>query len=104
MAHPAPQKTGLSDTIVFYCKDCHRVAPVERIARRFVYVCALCGTKNVAFGTWNSISRYFRVKEEVLEEGVAVPEEATKEVPGNESGAVPTEATALPVEPPTQTV
>lgn len=69
-----PNKTGLPDEIVFYCKDCHKVAPVDRLGRRYVYTCSVCGTKNVAFGTHRSIARYFRVKEE--EFGPAVVEAA----------------------------
>lgn len=56
-------KTGLPEEIVFYCKDCHKIAPVQRLGRRYVYTCAVCGTKNVAFGTTRSIARYFRVEE-----------------------------------------
>jgi uncharacterized Zn finger protein len=60
----APQNsTGLSDKIVFYCKDCHDIRPVKRAGRRYVYTCSACGTKNVAFGTPRSIERYFRVTE-----------------------------------------
>jgi hypothetical protein len=60
----SPNKTGLPEEIFFYCKDCRKLAPVDRIGRRFVYTCSICGTKNVAFGTHRSIGRYFRVKDE----------------------------------------
>lgn len=62
MAAPAKNSTGLPDSIVFYCKDCHKVAEVKRIGRRYAYTCSVCGTKNVAFGTFRSISQYFGVE------------------------------------------
>lgn len=57
--------------IIFYCKDCQEVVNTHRVGRKFVYTCAKCGTKNVAFGTRKSIYGFFRLedkKEEVSTE------------------------------------
>lgn len=80
-------KTGLPEEILFYCKDCHKVSPVHRLGRRYVYTCAVCGTKNVAFGSVRSISRYFRVSEEELNGGaVAAPGTAAETAETKDSG------------------
>lgn len=51
------------DPIIFYCKDCEEVGEVHRVGRKYVYKCAKCGTKNVAFGTPKSISNFFHLKD-----------------------------------------
>lgn len=51
------------DTIVFYCKDCEKIVDADRAGRKYVYLCKLCGTKNVAFGTKKSVQNYFHVDE-----------------------------------------
>jgi DNA-directed RNA polymerase subunit M/transcription elongation factor TFIIS len=50
--------------IVFYCKDCEEIVNAHKAGRKYVYKCAKCGTKNVAFGTEKSIKSFFHVKEE----------------------------------------
>lgn len=63
---PAPRKsrpTGLPENIVFYCKDCEKIGEVTRVGSRYVYTCNVCDTKNVAFGTLRSISRFFHLEE-----------------------------------------
>ena len=62
--------------IVFYCKDCEKIVDTHRIGKKYLYKCAVCGTKNVAFGTEKSIRSFFRIKEE---EPVLVEEVAKKE-------------------------
>jgi hypothetical protein len=52
------------DTVVFYCKDCEKIVPTDRAGKKYVYVCKMCGTKNVAFGTLKSIQNYFHVEDE----------------------------------------
>lgn len=47
--------------IVFYCKDCEQIVETEQLARKYVYKCKVCGTKNVAFGTNKSINSFFRI-------------------------------------------
>ncbi|PKL36537.1 hypothetical protein CVV38_01375 [Candidatus Peregrinibacteria bacterium HGW-Peregrinibacteria-1] len=49
--------------IVFYCKDCNEIVDTSRVGKKYVYTCAKCGTKNVAFGTHRSIVNYFRMDE-----------------------------------------
>ena len=70
MTASAPAKpnkgTGLPPAIVYYCKDCRALRDVKRDAHRYVYMCAACGTKNVAFGTLRSIKGFYRLKEEDL--------------------------------------
>lgn len=61
---PINKSTGLPDEIVFFCKDCNKIVGVNRVGRRFVYTCAECGTKNVAFGTMRSIHSFFHIKDE----------------------------------------
>jgi hypothetical protein len=66
--------------ILFYCKDCEKIVDANKIGRKYVYKCGVCGTKNVAFGTDKSIKSFFRVKEEKdVKEEVVVEE---KEVEG----------------------
>ena len=50
--------------MIFYCKDCEKVVDVIPVGRKFVYKCAICKTKNVAFGTEKSIRNFFRVEKE----------------------------------------
>jgi hypothetical protein len=50
--------------LVFYCKDCEKIVDVIPVGRKFVYKCAICKTKNVAFGTDKSIRNFFRLPEE----------------------------------------
>ena len=51
-------------TIVFYCKDCEKVVDANQVGRKYVYRCAKCGTKNVAFGTGKSIKGFYHIPEE----------------------------------------
>ena len=55
--------TGLPSNIVHYCKDCREIVEVNRVKRMYVYTCLKCGTKNVAFGTIQSIASFFHLKE-----------------------------------------
>jgi Zn finger protein HypA/HybF involved in hydrogenase expression len=50
--------------IIFYCKDCEKIVDTDRVGKKYVYKCKLCGTKNVAFGTEKSIKNFFRIKDE----------------------------------------
>lgn len=61
-------------SIVFYCKDCGKIVDTERIGKKYVYKCKVCGTKNVAFGTEKSIKSFFRIQEEKKEEVAEVKE------------------------------
>ncbi len=68
--------------IIFYCKDCEKIVDANKVGRKYVYKCGICGTKNVAFGTDKSIKSFFRVKEEKKVE--PEKEEAPKEEPKKE--------------------
>lgn len=50
-------------TIIFYCKDCEEVVDTHRVGKKYVYKCAKCDTKNVAFGTVKSVRGFFRLEE-----------------------------------------
>lgn len=58
----------LKEPVVFYCKDCEKIVKVRPLGRKFVYRCAICGTKNVAFGTGKAIKNYYRYEEEPAKE------------------------------------
>lgn len=55
---------NLKEPIVFYCKDCEKIVDGRPFGRKFVYKCALCGTKNVAFGTKKAIKNYYKFEDE----------------------------------------
>jgi len=75
-ASPAPS----ASPILFYCKDCGKIVDTERIGKKYVYKCKICGTKNVAFGTDKSIKSFFRVPEEKepLEGKISIVKEVKK--------------------------
>lgn len=50
--------------LIFFCKDCRKIVETVPVGKKFVYTCAICKTKNVAFGTAKSIKNFYRVKEE----------------------------------------
>lgn len=54
--------------VIFYCKDCGKIVDTEKVGKKYVYKCKLCGTKNVAFGTEKSIRSFFRIAEEEKKE------------------------------------
>ena len=55
---------NLKEPITYYCKDCEKFVEVKPVGRKFVYKCAVCSTKNVAFGTKKSLISYYHIKEE----------------------------------------
>lgn len=61
---PSENTANSASPIIFYCKDCGKVVDTERVGKKYVYKCKVCGTKNVAFGTDKSIKSFFRVPEE----------------------------------------
>lgn len=64
MPRPGYVSNDLKDHVVYYCKDCEKLVEGKPVGRKFVYRCAKCGTKNVAFGTEKAIRSFYRVKEE----------------------------------------
>ena len=55
--------TPVTPRIVFYCKDCHELVDGIKIGKKYVYRCAKCGTKNVAFGTEKRIRSFYHVQD-----------------------------------------
>lgn len=52
--------------ITFYCKDCNKIVPAEKIGIKYSYKCKECSSKNVAFGTESSIKKFFHIQENPL--------------------------------------
>ena len=69
-------KASKDPKIVFYCKDCGEIVETNRAGRKYVYMCKKCGTKNVAFGTEESIYGFFRLDDN--EEEVETPSTTMK--------------------------
>jgi len=63
--------TKYTDPIIFYCKDCEEVVQTEKVGKKYVYRCKICGTKNVAFGTPKSIYNFFHLKDREKEKAKA---------------------------------
>lgn len=62
---PPSTSNNLKGTgLIFYCKDCEKIVDVIPVGRKFVYKCAICKTKNVAFGTDKSIRNFFHLPED----------------------------------------
>jgi len=80
---PSENTVNSASPIIFYCKDCGKIVDTERVGKKYVYKCKVCGTKNVAFGTDKSIKSFFRVPEE---KGVVEKNETAERAEANESG------------------
>ncbi len=52
------------NVIKFYCKDCQKIVDAKQVGRKNVFRCAICKTKNVAFGTEKSIKNFFHIEDE----------------------------------------
>jgi hypothetical protein len=61
--------------IKFYCKDCQKIVDAKQVGRKNVFRCAICKTKNVAFGTEKSIKNFFHIEDDEAGDS----EEAKKE-------------------------
>ena len=48
--------------IMFYCRDCQKIAQTEKVGTRYVYKCTQCQGNNVAFGTEKSVRNFFHLK------------------------------------------
>ena len=51
----------LTAEMVFFCKDCRKLVETTPVGKKFVYLCNVCKSKNVAFGTLKSIKNFYRV-------------------------------------------
>ena len=73
---PFPKiENKLPATLIFYCKDCHKIVEATPIGRKFVYKCNVCQTKNVAFGSVKSIKNFYRIKDEGASKAQDIQEE-----------------------------
>ncbi|MBI2464134.1 hypothetical protein HYV57_04205 [Candidatus Peregrinibacteria bacterium] len=77
---------NLGKTIIFYCKDCEKIVQAAKEPRRFVYMCGICGTKNVAFGTEKSIRNFYHVIDDspVIEEHSDTPSQSNSQSKTND--------------------
>jgi hypothetical protein len=67
------------NAIVFYCKTCEKVIlSPKKLARKYVYICPDCKTKNVAFGTEKSIKNFYHIEDEEKKEKAEKPKEEKK--------------------------
>jgi hypothetical protein len=70
------------NAIVFYCKTCEKViANPKKLARKYVYICPECKTKNVAFGTEKSIKNFYHIEEAEQKENREKKEQEKQEKP-----------------------
>lgn len=51
------------DKIFYFCKDCEKLVEVKPVGKKFAYICSICNTKNVAFGTEKSLKNFYRIKD-----------------------------------------
>jgi hypothetical protein len=59
------EKTSkMGEDIVFFCKDCEKITDAHRVGKKLAFKCAICKSKNVAFGTTKSIQNYFHLSKE----------------------------------------
>ncbi len=60
---PPKISNDLKDSVAYYCKDCQKIVQVKPIGNKFAYTCAVCSTKNVAFGTEKSLRNFYHIKD-----------------------------------------
>lgn len=70
------EKPDLPLDIIYYCKDCRQIIKGKRLGRKYAYVCPICDTKNVAFGTEKSIKGFYRIKDEEEKKVIPVEEKS----------------------------
>ncbi len=59
------QNTNANENVVlFYCKDCQKVDPnAIKQGNKYIYVCSVCGSDRVVFGSQKAICDFFNIKE-----------------------------------------
>jgi hypothetical protein len=77
----------LKEPIVFFCKDCQKIVDVKPVGRKFCYRCAICDTKNVAFGTEQSVRNFYHVDE--IEQTDKIREARERENAGEKASGQP---------------
>lgn len=49
--------------IVFYCRKCESIVAAERRENKYLYSCPICKSDRVGFGTKQSVSGFYRIRE-----------------------------------------
>lgn len=62
--HKGPKGKPFGENIVYYCKDCAKIVEARQLGRKYVFICPVCKTKNVAFGTEQSIGNFFHLEDD----------------------------------------
>jgi hypothetical protein len=83
--------------LIFFCKDCEKVVDVIPLGKKFVYKCAICKTKNVAFGTEKSVKNFFKVE---VAETPAEPAKTVEQATSQTTAEAVSGVAAAPVEQP----
>lgn len=53
--------------ILFYCRDCNKVViDPKKKGAKYEYICPICGSDRVAFGTKKAICDFFNIKDAML--------------------------------------
>ncbi|QQR83850.1 hypothetical protein IPJ72_01425 [Candidatus Peregrinibacteria bacterium] len=54
------EDSGLPTRILYYCRDCKALTNPKRIGKKLQFTCGNCKSKNVSFGTEQSIGNYYK--------------------------------------------
>ena|SRR3989338_8332324 len=55
------QDPGMPAKIVYFCPQCKKLIAPKRIGKKFRFSCAECHCNEVAFGTEESITKFYRL-------------------------------------------
>ena len=56
-------ETGQPAKIAYYCRECKKTVIPKRIGKKLSFRCSECNKEGVAFGTENSITNYYNIKQ-----------------------------------------
>lgn len=56
-------ETGQPAKIVYYCRECKKTVAPKRIGKKLSFRCSECNREGIAFGTENSITSYYNIKQ-----------------------------------------
>lgn len=56
-------ETGQSAKILYYCRECKKTVAPKRIGKKLSFKCSECGKEGITFGTENSITNYYNIKQ-----------------------------------------
>jgi len=57
------EETGVPAKIVYYCRECKKPVTPSRIGKKLSFKCSECGRERVSFGTENSITNHYNIKQ-----------------------------------------